>query len=294
MPHTATRIVLMDARTAGPLFMMSAALLFTLMSTIVKLMPAHYTVWHLGFIRCFGGMLVLTLVFSRKKNPFKGHNIPLLILRGCTGSLAFFFVVSALRLLPMSTAVVLFYSYPAFAALFGFLVYKEQINRFQIVCIAILLAGVAILFDFRLSANALGQAMAIIGAVLAGFTVTIIRSLREHNGPVIIYFYFCTMGTLATLPFCITHPIVPASAVEWTMTAGIICVSVAAQLLMNQGFFFCKGFEGAAYMSSETLFTAMVGIVFLMEPVSWHLFAGGLLIVGAGLAMHRLGRIQTK
>ncbi len=294
MPHTPTRTVLMDARMAGPLFMLSAALLFTLMSTIVKLMPEHYTVWHLGFIRCFGGMLVLTMVFSRKKNPFKGHNIPLLILRGCTGSLAFFFVVSALRLLPMSTAVVLFYSYPAFAALFGFLIYKERVNRFQIVCIAVLLAGVAILFDFRLSTNALGQAMAIIGAVLAGFTVTIIRSLREHNGPVIIYFYFCTMGTLATLPFCIAHPIVPASAVEWTMTAGIICVSVAAQLLMNQGFFFCKGFEGAAYMSSETLFTAMVGIVFLMEPVSWHLFAGGLLIVGAGLAMHRLGRIQTK
>jgi drug/metabolite transporter (DMT)-like permease len=274
--------------------MLSAALLFTLMSTIVKLMPDHYTVWHLGFIRCFGGMILLTTVFSRRKNPFKGHKIPLLILRGCTGSMAFFFVVSALRTLPMSTAVVLFYSYPAFAALFGFLVYKEQVNRFQIACIAILLAGVAILFDFGLSANALGQAMAIIGAVLAGFTVTIIRSLREHNGPVIIYFYFCTMGTLATLPYCIAHPIVPASAVEWTMTAGIICVSVAAQLLMNQGFFFCKGFEGAAYMSSETLFTAMVGIVFLMEPVSWHLFAGGLLIVGSGLAMHRLGRITVK
>jgi drug/metabolite transporter (DMT)-like permease len=294
MQYTSTRTVLMDARMAGPLFMLSAALLFTLMSTIVKLMPEQYTVWHLGFIRCFGGMILLTTVFSRRKNPFKGHKVPLLILRGCTGSLAFFFVVSALRILPMSTAVVLFYSYPAFAALFGFLIYRERLNRFQIACIAVLLAGVAILFDFRLSANALGQAMAIIGAVLAGFTVTIIRSLREHNGPVIIYFYFCTMGTLATLPYCIAHPIVPASAVEWTMAGGIIFVSVAAQLLMNQGFFFCKGFEGAAYMSSETLFTAVVGIVFLMEPVSWHLFAGGLLIVGSGLAMHRLGRIKLK
>jgi len=294
MQHTTPRIVLMDARMAGPLFMLSAALLFTLMSTIVKLMPDHYTVWHLGFIRCFGGMLVLTLVFSRRRNPFKGHKIPLLILRGCAGSLAFFFVVSALRMLPMSTAVVLFYSYPAFAALFGFLIYKEQVNRFQIACIAVLLIGVTILFDFRLSANALGQAMAIMGAILAGFTVTIIRSLREHNGPVIIYFYFCTMGTLATLPYCIAHPLIPGSAIEWAMTAGIICVSVAAQLLMNQGFFFCKGFEGAAYMSSETLFTAMVGIVFLMEPVSWHLFAGGLFIVGSGLAMHRLGRITVK
>ncbi len=293
MSRSTSRIVLMDARMAGPLFMLSAALLFTLMSTIVKLMPDHYTVWHLGFIRCFGGMILLTSIFSRRKNPFKGHNIPLLILRGCTGSLAFFFVVSALRLLPMSTAVVLFYSYPAFAALFGFLIYKERVNRFQIACIGVLLAGVAILFDFRLSTSALGQAMALMGAVLSGFTVTVIRTLREYNGPVIIYFYFCTMGTLATLPFCLTHPVMPQTAVEWTMIFGIIATSVAAQLLMNQGFFFCKGFEGAAYMSSETLFAAMVGIVFLMEPVSWHLFAGALLIVGAGLAMHRLGRINV-
>jgi drug/metabolite transporter (DMT)-like permease len=126
---------------------------------------------------------------------------------------------------------------------------------------------------------------------------TIVKLMPEHYTVWHLGFIRCFGGMLAgvaTLPFCMAHPIVPASAVEWTMTAGIICASVAAQLLMNQGFFFCKGFEGAAYMSSETLFTAMVGIVFLMEPVSWHLFAGGLLIVGSGLAMHRLGRITVK
>lgn len=284
------RVIRMDARTAGPLFMLAAALIFTIMSTIVKLMPQGYTVWHLGFIRCFGGMLVLLTVFGRGKNPYKGHPLPLLILRGCTGALAFFCVVTAVRVLPISTAVVLFYCYPVFAGLFGFLVYRETLNRSQMCCIGALVAGVAILFDFSLTGNLYGQVMAIAGAVCAGFTVTIIRSLRETNGPVIIYLYFCTMGALLTLPYCLAHPISPASGLEWVMIAGIILTSVTAQLLMNQGFFFCKGFEGAAYMSCETVFTAVVGIVFLQDPVSWHFFIGGLLIVGSGLLLHRAGQ----
>ncbi len=278
-----------NARNAGPLLMLGAALLFTLMSTIVKIMPGHYEIWHIGFIRCFGGLVVLYSVFSPGKNPFNGHNIPLLILRGCCGSLAFFFLVTAVRSLPISTAVVLFYSYPAFAAIFGFIIYREALNRYQIGVIAALLAGVAILFDFRLSTNIHGQIMAVIGAVLSGFTVTIIRSLREHNGPVIIYFYFCVMGTLATLPYYIRHPVVPASPAEWAMLAGIVATSVSAQLLMNQGFYYCKGYEGAAYMSSETIFTAIIGIMLLQDPVSWHFFAGGMLIVGSGMALHYLG-----
>jgi drug/metabolite transporter (DMT)-like permease len=289
---TKTKTVQMEARLAGPLFMISAAILFTLMSSIIKLMPEAYTIWHIGFFRCLGGMLVLLTLFGRGKNPYKGHNTPLLILRGCTGAIGFFAVVTALRILPISTAIVLFYSYPVFAALFGFLIYKEKLNLSQAACIVVLAAGVGILFDFRLTGSAYGQMMAIIGAVFIGLTVTLIRSLREKNGPMVIYLYFCTMGTLVTLPKFIITPILPASAVEWAMILGIVLSSLTAQLLMNQGFFFCRGFEGSVYMSCETVFTAIVGIVFLSDPVSWRFFAGGVLIVGSGLALHWLGTLK--
>ncbi len=283
-----------DPQIAAPVFMVSAALLFTLMSTLVKLMPESYTIWHLGFVRCAGGMLVLLTLFGRKKNPYKGDNVPLLVLRGCTGSMAFFATVTALRILPMSTAIVLFYAYPVFAALFGFLIYKERLSLFQIGCIALLVAGVAVLFDFQLTGSTLGQVMALVGAVFAGVTVTLIRSLREKNGPVIIYLYFCTMGTLLTLPQFLTTPLIPASALEWAMVTGIILTSVIAQLLMNQGFFFCRGFEGAVYMSSEVVFTAIVGIFWLSDPVSWHFFVGGFLVVGSGLALNGVGWAKKK
>ncbi len=273
---------------AGPLLMLSAAFSFTLMSILVKLMPYGYTVWHLGFIRCFGGMLVLLIFFGRKKNPYKGYNIPLLILRGGSGAIAFFSVVTAVRILPISTAIVLFYAFPVFAGLFGFLIYKEKITLLQAGCMAVLIAGVTVLFDFGLTGSGYGQIMAIVGAVFAGLTITLIRSLIQKNGPVIIYLYFCTMGMILTLPTFLMTPIIPASSLEWTMIIGIVITSVTAQLLMNQGFLFCQGFEGASYMSSEVLFTALVGILFLDDPVSWRFFVGGFLIVGSGLVLNKL------
>ncbi len=273
---------------AGPLYMIGAAILFTLMSVLVKLMPQGYTVWHIGCMRFMGGLLIILVFFSGQGNPFRGHNIPLLIFRGCAGSLAFLAIVTAMRILPLSTASVLFYSYPVFAAFFGFMIYKERINMGQISCMLALVAGVGVLFDFSFTGSTYGQAMAVAGAMIAGLTVTLIRSLTKHNGVVVIYFYFCVTGTLATLFPCIADPIMPATPGEWMMILGIALSSLCAQLLMNQGFRFCKGFEGGVYMSTETVFTAIVGIFFLNDPVSWQFLLGAILILGSGLALNRL------
>jgi drug/metabolite transporter (DMT)-like permease len=278
----------LDATVAGPLFMLSAALLFTLLNIIIKLLGPQYRVWDIGFYRFCGGVLLLVAVFGRRRNPYRGHNIRLLVIRGCTGSAAFVCLVTAIRLLPVSTALVIFYSFPVFSALFSFLIYGERIGRYEIACTLGVLLGVGILFDFQLAGGLLGQAVALLGGIFAGLTVTLIRTLRVNNGPVVIYLYFCTMGILVTLPKFALHPVWPASPLEWVMILGIIFSSATAQLLMNQGFFYCRGWEGGVFMSSEVVFTAVVGIVFLGDPATWRFWAGGLMILTSGIAMNRL------
>ena len=61
--------------------------------------------------------------------------------------------------------------------MFAFIIYRERISIRQIGCITLLLAGVAVLFDFRLTGNLFGQIMAVVGGFFAGLTVTLIRSL---------------------------------------------------------------------------------------------------------------------
>lgn len=284
----AQQLVQLDTAVAGPLFMLSAALLFTLLDFLIKLLDPKFTVWHIGFFRFFGSMLVLLTLFSRHNNPYKGHNIRLLIIRGCVGSVTFIFLVTAIRLLPVSTALVIFYSFPAFAAIFSFLIYGERIGKHEIICITVVVIGIGVLFDFQLTGGLFGQTIALVGGVFAGLTVTLIKTLREKNGPVIIYLYFCTMGAFVTFPKFIMHPILPSTPIEWVMILGIILASVTAQLLMNQGFFYCSGWEGGVFMSSEVIFTAIVGIFFLGDPATWRFWTGGLMIFGSVVALNRL------
>jgi len=231
----------MDASVAGPLFMLSAGLLFTLLNVLIKLLGPDFRVWDIAFFRFFGSIVVLMAVFGRGRNLYRGHNIRLLIIRGCTGSVAFISLVAAIRLLPVSTALVIFYAFPAFSAVFSFMLYGEGIGKLEILCILLALAGVGILFDFQLEGGIFGQGVALNSAVFAGLTVTLIRSLRAHNGPVIIYLYFCTIGSLVTLPTFIQQPVLPSTPMEAAMILGIVLTSVSAQLLMNQGLFLLQG-----------------------------------------------------
>jgi len=284
----AQRLVQLDASVAGPLFMLSAALLFTLLNLLIKLLGPEYTIWHIGFYRFFGGIIVLLAIFGRHRNLYKGNDIRLLIIRGCTGSIAFIFLVTAVRMLPVSTALVIFYSFPAFAAISSFLIYGERIGKVEIGCITVVVIGIGVLFDFQLTGGLFGQAMALAGGAFAGLTVTLIKTLREKNGPAIIYLYLCTMGALVTFPKFVMNPILPSTPVEWVMILGIILSSVTAQLLMNQGFFYCSGWEGGVFMSSEVIFTAIVGIAFLGDPATWRFWTGGLMIFGSVVALNRL------
>ena len=286
-PTNAPQQVKMDAAVAGPLLMLAAALLFTMLNLLIKQIGPDFTLWHIGFYRFLGGVVVLLLVFGRHGNPYRGHNTRLLIIRGFTGSAAFLSIVTAIRLLPVSTALVIFYAFPAFSAVFSYLIYGERLSKAEIACIAVVILGIGVLFDFRLGGGFFGQFMALSGAAFAGLTVTLIKTLREKNGPVIIYLYFCTMGMLVTLPQFAMAPLLPSTGMDWAMVLGIIFVSVAAQLLMNQGFFYCKGWEGGVFMSSEVIFTAIVGIAFLGDPASWRFWLGGLLIFGSAVALNR-------
>ena len=104
----------LDPFVFGPLFMLSSALIFTALNLIVKLMNQEYNVWHIGFFRFFGGTIVLLAIFRGKSNPFRGNNTHLLIVRGLVGSIAFLSLITAIRILPVSTALVIFYSFPVF------------------------------------------------------------------------------------------------------------------------------------------------------------------------------------
>jgi drug/metabolite transporter (DMT)-like permease len=286
------RLARLDASVAGPLFMLSAAVLFAVLNICIKLLGSEFSSWDIAFYRSFGGMVMLQLIFGRRRNIFRGHNMPLLIVRGCAGAVAFLSMVMAIRLLPVSTAMVIFFTYPAFAAIFSFVLLKEGIGRYEALCLFMVLVGAGVLFDFQLTGSIVGQAIALLGGVFAGLAITLVQKLRRDNGAVVIYLYFCTMCAIVAAPKYFMNPTFPTTAAEGVLILGIILSSLTAQLLMNQGFLYCRGWEGGVFMSSEVIFTAIVGITFLGDPASWRFWLGGFLILGSATLLNRLRAVE--
>jgi drug/metabolite transporter (DMT)-like permease len=82
-------------------------------------------------------------------------------------------------------------------------------------------------------------------------------------------------------------PQIPRFPVEWLMLGGIAFSALAAQLLMNQGFRYCKSWEGGLFLMAEVVFTSILGILFLGEPVTWRFWLGGAMVLGSAVALNR-------
>ncbi len=263
----------------GPLIMLSAALQFAVMNLTIKLLGASFSAWHIAFYRFSGCVALLLILFGRTGNPYKGFNYKLLVLRGLNGSLAFLCIAAAIKLLPLSTTMIIFYTYPVFAAVFAVWLYGDRFRASEGGCILLVVAGASLLFEFQLPGSYLGEFLALGGAMLFGLTVTLVRSLRKQNGPVVIYLFFCSMGMLITLPVFLTNPMLPETGQQWLLCLAMVIFSTAAQVSMNQGFFYCRSWEGGVFMTTEALFSVLAGVFLLQETLSWRVFVGGGMIM---------------
>lgn len=270
----------------GVLLMLSAAFLFAVMVLVIKAMGPQYRVWDIATFRLTGGTVILLLLFGWRENFFKPSNPRLILIRGVIGSLTFFALVISIRLIPMSLAMVFFYSFPAFAAVFSFIVFKDRISLPEIFCVVLALAGVGILMDFKFQGALFGQVMGALSGALAGLTVSIVQELRKTHSSAIIYFYFCMMGGILSFGPFLTDPHLPQSAGDWGLVSALLITATGGQLLMTQGFKYCKSWEGGLFLTTELLFTSFFGIVFLSETVNWRFWIGGVLILASALLIN--------
>jgi drug/metabolite transporter (DMT)-like permease len=272
----------------GPFLMLGSAFMFAVLDVLIKLIGPEFGVWDIAFYRWGGGFVLLLIIFGWRENPIRTFNMKLMIIRSISGCIAFLCLITAIRLIPLSTAMILFYCYPAFAAVFSYLIYDERISKVEILCVIGTLCGVTILLGIKPGGNLFGHIIGWFGGVFAGLTVCLIKKLREKDGPVVIYLYFCMLGTIISLPAIIANPKLPESGIEWLMVVGIACSAIVAQLLMNQGFQHCKSWEGGLFLTSEIIYTTIFGICFLGELTTRRFWVGGMLIIGSVVFLHQM------
>lgn len=280
--------------SSGFMLMTLSAFFYALTDVVIKFVSPTVTATEIAFFRFSIGLAILVPLMVPKGISFKVNRPWILLARGFSGTFAFLFLLKSIALIPLANAMVLFYTFPVFATFFSFLLFREPVRTGEIVLIATGMVGIYILMEPGSHPYNRGDIFALLGGCFAGFTVVLIRKLRESHGPLIIYLYFCLVGGILSFPLFLKEFTMP-SLEQFVVLIVLGVLFLAAQLFMNQGFKFCKASEGSVIMMSELVFVGIAGAFIFKEALSTGFFAGALLILGSGVGLnliHRRSRLS--
>ncbi|NIS68004.1 MAG: EamA family transporter, partial [Proteobacteria bacterium] len=133
--------------TQGLGMMALAALFFASTDVLIKFVSPSVTAIEIAFVRFLIGGIILWPLISSTHTSFKGNHRWILLARGFSGFLCFFFFLKSIAMIPVANAVVLAYTFPMFAALFSFLLLREPVRGIEVILIGVGLIGIYILID---------------------------------------------------------------------------------------------------------------------------------------------------
>ena len=278
-----------SAPGVGALIIITAAALFAVHIWIIKTAKDFLDAWQVGYGRWMVG-IIMVLILSGSggfRRLWRG-NKRLLIIRGLVGTCSYLCMVYANLLIPISQATVLFFVCPMFAAVMSIWMNKQPVRPIDWLFIAGGFFGVVFVLDpgeqaFHLQT---GHLVALAASFFAGMAMSLMRALASDNHPYTVYFWFCLIGAPIVM-----GPAIHSTAVFWPGWWAIGALLAAAvlgslgQLMINQGFKYVPAHVGAVLLSSQVVFTAVLGVFFLNEPFTWSLVVGTALILGCGAAL---------
>ena len=259
------------------LWMIVAALLFSLMGVAVKLASATYSTWEIVMYRGIIGTAVMatTLALHARAggrsivDALRTDKVGMHLQRGISGTVSLTLWFFAIAGLPIATAMTINYSSPLFIGAWIAIVTVrsgERLDRGMLVAIVAGFIGVVLLLRPTLNEDqwmyaVIGAGSAVLTAV-AYLSVKGLAAVGEPSGRIV--FYFSAMNAVAGLVASTIFGFHPHTVPGVLLLAAVGVTATLAQLAMTR-----------AYGSGKTLLTANLGFSGILFSTAW-----GVLIFG--------------
>jgi drug/metabolite transporter (DMT)-like permease len=199
-----------------------------------------------------------------------------------------------LMLTSVANATLLSNCSPLLVALGTWLVLRQPLSRTFLIGMAIAMGGAAVLMgeDFSLSVDhVIGDALAVVAAMLWGIYILIVAKLRTRFGAPVIMTWTCVFASLALLPipFILGERFLPSSLAGWAivLSLALICQASGQTLLTSALAHLPATFSSVAFLMVP-FNAALIAWLVLGEPVR-PLQALGAIVVLAGVVVARRG-----
>ncbi len=296
--------------SAAVLSLLWAAFCFSLMTVCVKGAGARLPVAELVLARGLVSVVLSWWMLRRAGIHPWGRRRRLLATRGLLGSVALACVYGAVTRLPLATATLLQYLYPAFTALIAWLSLGELLSRRTLLACGCGWLGVLVVAH-GISPTAIGLSLghaplqtlawpvaepqawaaaqpligvllAVSGAMLTALAYVSVRELGRSEHPLVIVFWFPLMAVPLSLPWVLQHPVWP-HGLEWLWLLGVGLFTQLGQIGLTHGLTRLPAARATTIGYVQVAFAALWGRLLFGEAIGSATGIGALLILAAAL-----------
>lgn len=248
-----------------------------------------------------GGLLLGLLVRHALRATPRGRAVRLLAAGGVGQVAVAFTSLSALRWLPAATLGFLFYTYPAWVALFAAVRGTERLTVTRLLALALALAGIVVMVGAPSAASLPlpGLALALGSAVLYALYIPLIDGLRRGVGAEAAS-VFITIGAACCLVVLgIAQTVVTGRPLAerltatmpplawWSILAMATACTALAFVIFLRGLAVLGPVRAAIVSTVEPFWTTVLGAMLLGQRIGVPTVAGGALIATAVLLLQR-------
>lgn len=185
------------------------------------------------------------------------------------------------------TSTVLHFVYPAVVVVGGIVFLREKVRIFNVISVAVCIAGISLFYDPAESINIEGCVIALLSGVTFAIYVLMLSHFkyRELKG-FHFSFYIASVSSIIMLVYCIAtnQLMLPKTLGGWVLCVFFaLAVTTGAVVLFQQGTFIIGGERASILGTLEPITSVIVGIIVFSEPVGIRTLIGSLLVITASV-----------
>ncbi len=287
---------LSHSKYRGIVFMLFAALGFSVMGGAAKSLTGIFNAGQLVFYRNLVGLVVLLFSFYQKPAVNKGGKFHLLLFRGMMGTIALYTLLYCILHIPLGTAMTYNLTSAIFIALFSFFVFKEFEGVIVLFAVLLGFAGMLLVYKPSMHYPWFYHLAGLLSGITSAFAYLTVGRLVKYYDTRIIVLSFILTGFLVPVISMLLHyfakiPVDNLLIIDWKWPVGwewfsISLLGLAAlfgQYFVTLAYGADKAGIGSAIGYSNIVFSIFIGMLLGDAFPDFISLSGILCIIGSGL-----------
>jgi drug/metabolite transporter (DMT)-like permease len=297
--------MLKDPRYKGILFMLLAALGFSIMGGAAKALKESFGAGQLVFFRNAVGLLfLLPGLFIRP--PVQQGGKPLrLAFRGLMGTLALYTLLYCILHIPLGTAMSYNLTSALFIAIFSFFLFKEYHGNRVGFAVVLGFAGMLLIYKPVMHLPWYYHLAGLISGITSAIAYLTVHRLAKYYDPRVIVLSFLLSGFIVPLAAMIIHYTTGAnpdglfiidfklpSGLEWFWILLMGLAALFGQYFVTRSYGSDKAGIVSIFGYSNIIYSVFIGMLLGDAFPGWISWAGILCIIGSGVIITLVKRKQ--